>query len=133
METRDTKKDTNLPSSYRWIENVHIFLWLLKDACWAMNFKVGGLVMIVPTIAVAVYILWRSRQHRQDFFHNIAVCCWITGNSTWMAGEFFDTELRPVAASVFVAGLLILVFYYVFYFKADRAVELEANANIDVA
>ncbi|NDC40571.1 MAG: hypothetical protein EBZ77_03330 [Chitinophagia bacterium] len=106
--------------SYRWLENGHIFLWLLKDTCWAMEFKVGGLVMIVPTIAVAIYILWRSRGHRQDFFHNIAVCLWITGNSVWMTGEFFKQEWRGAATIIFIVGLAIMGFYYLFYFKKDR-------------
>ena len=85
-----------------------------------MEFKVGGLVMIVPTIAVAIYILWRSRGHRQDFFHNIAVCLWITGNSVWMTGEFFKQEWRGAATIIFIVGLAIMGFYYLFYFKKDR-------------
>ena len=117
--------------SYRWIENGHIFLWLLKDTCWAMEFKIGGMVMILPTLVVAIYILWQSRGHRQDYFHNIAVCLWITGNSLWMAGEFFKLELRWLAAIIFGIGLTVMAVYYIFFFRKDIAMEFkETNANL---
>jgi F0F1-type ATP synthase assembly protein I len=100
--------------SYRWIENGHILLWLIKDTSWALEFKVGGLIMIAPTLAVALYILYRSRRQQQELVHNIAVCLWITANSLWMAGEFLHRELRPVASGIFMVGLLTLVVYYLF-------------------
>jgi hypothetical protein len=111
------------PSSYRWIENGHIFLWLLKDTFWAMEFKIGGIFMIFPTLGVALYILWRSRHNRQEVFHNIAVALWISGNSVWMAGDFFKHEQRPLAASLFITGLAIMLFYYIFFFAKDRKAE----------
>ena len=76
--------------------------------------------MIVPTIAVAIYLLIRNRRHRSETFHNAAVCAWITGNSTWMLGEFYNVELRPVAATLFISGLLLLMVYYLVFFKKDR-------------
>ena len=39
-------------------ENFHILLWLLKDLCWIMDFKVLGMIMVVPTVAMAVWIAW---------------------------------------------------------------------------
>jgi len=107
-------------ADYRWIENGHILLWLIKDACWSMEWKPGGLFMILPTVSVAFYILWRSRGHRSEFYHNIAVCCWILANSVWMAGEFFEREMRPVAAALFVTGIAVISFYYLRYFKKDK-------------
>jgi F0F1-type ATP synthase assembly protein I len=114
------KKSILIPSSYRWIENGHVLLWLLKDTFWAMEFRAGALFMVLPTISVAVYILWRSRHSRQDYFHNAAVCLWITGNSVWMAGEFFKHEMRPVAVVIFSVGLIILALYYIFFFAKDK-------------
>lgn len=40
----------------RKFENVHILLWLLKDLCWVMDYKTAGVVMIVPTVGIAVCI-----------------------------------------------------------------------------
>lgn len=110
--------------SYRWIENGHILLWLIKDTCWAMEYRPGAMFMIAPTISVAFYILWRSRRSRVDIFHNVAVGLWISANSIWMTGEFYKIELRPYAAVLFLTGLTTLLVYYLFYFKKDRKAEL---------
>jgi len=101
------------PDAYRWIENGHILIWLLKDTCWAMEYKPLAVAMIVPAIAVAFYILWRSRGMKSEFYHSLAVCFWIIANSVWMLGEFNGIEARPLAASVFGCGLLALAVYYI--------------------
>lgn len=105
---------------YRWIENAHIFLWLIKDFCWALEFKPGGIFMILPTVTVAFYLLWRTRHDRQEAVHNMAVCLWIMANSVWMLGEFFDYDLRWMAATLFGTGILIILVYYLTYFKKDK-------------
>lgn len=94
-------------------ENLHILMWLLKDTCWVMNWEIAGIIMIVPTIAVAIHITWLRRNILSDLFHNLAVCFWISANSIWMIGEFyFDDTLRPVAAACFMAGLASVIYYY---------------------
>lgn len=96
-------------------ENFHILLWLIKDCCWVMDFKWPGMLMILPTIRMAFYIAYKSFQHKADFFHNLAVCCWILANSVWMTGEFFYNDtFRPYAIIFFVLGLLCVAYYYLF-------------------
>lgn len=123
-QTTTAEKAISAPSDdlakYRWIENGHILLWLVKDTCWAMEFKPGGIIMIFPTVGVAFYLLWRSRNSRPDLYHNIAVCSWILANSTWMLGEFYKKELRPIAVGIFLIGLTVLLIYYIFFFNKDR-------------
>ncbi len=87
-------------------ENFHILLWLIKDLCWVMDQHLAGTIMIIPTIAMALWLAWRLRHDRGELLHAMAVVCWITANSTWMLGEFFwDDGLRPVVAALFLAGL----------------------------
>ncbi|MFM1744491.1 MAG: hypothetical protein RLZZ630_428 [Bacteroidota bacterium] len=94
-------------------ENLHIVLWLLKDTCWVLDYKIPGLVMIVPTIAVALFITWLSRSSTAELAHNMAVVCWICANSVWMVGEFFYNDtLRPYATFFFVLGLVMVAAYY---------------------
>src|SRR4051794_26633545 len=100
-------KDIHISPRYRWIENAHIFLWLIKDTCWAMVWRPGGIFMIFPTLTVAFFILWKSRHIRAELFHNLAVCLWIMANSVWMVGEFFEIEARPYAVCIFIAGLTL--------------------------
>jgi hypothetical protein len=102
-------------------ENLHIVLWLLKDTCWAMLWKTGGMVMIVPTFLVAIHIAYRSRKNTADLFHNIAVCLWITANGIWMSGEFFfEDGLRNYALVFFILGLIVVAFYYLFKLPKKR-------------
>ena len=104
---------SELPQNLRRFENAHIALWLLKDTFWILEIRPAALVMAVPTIGVAVFITWLSRHRRSELFHNLAVCCWILANITWMFGEFFFKDTwRPQASVFFFSGIAILVFYY---------------------
>lgn len=96
-------------------ENLHIAFWLVKDACWCLLFKPLGMLMIIPTLYVAIDLTWRSRRSRIDLFHNIAVTLWICANATWMTGEFYvNDHLRPYAMIFFTLGILVIAYYYLF-------------------
>lgn len=95
------------------LENVHIALWLVKDASWVLLFKPLGLIMILPTVAVAIWILVQTWSDLKDRLHNLAVCFWILANSTWMVGEFyFNDSWRPVASTLFCLGISSIAYYY---------------------
>jgi prepilin signal peptidase PulO-like enzyme (type II secretory pathway) len=112
----------SIPARFRRIENLHILLWLIKDLCWALNYKTVALIMIVPTMAVALMITWQTRHILSELLHNLAVVFWITANCTWMIGEFYGWDenlignigLRQLAVIPFGIGLLILAYYYIF-------------------
>jgi hypothetical protein len=115
-------KTIKVSANYRWIENGHIFLWLIKDTCWALVWKPGGIFMIFPTLSVAFYILWKSRHIRAELFHNMAVCLWIMANSVWMVTEFLgvDKDYKKYAVFIFLIGLAVLLVYYTFFFVKDK-------------
>jgi hypothetical protein len=102
------------PMQIRKIENFHILLWLLKDLCWVTLSKTLGVIMIVPTLSLAIYITWKNRKDKAELVHNLAVCFWITANSVWMLGEFYldDDSARTPATVFFVIGLLMMARYY---------------------
>jgi hypothetical protein len=92
---------------------MHIALWLLKDTCWVLTLKTAGMIMIGPTLGLAMFITWKTRSLRAELFHNLAVCFWIAANSVWMFGEFFREDgTRPAAVVFFAGGLLCIVYYY---------------------
>lgn len=96
----------------RHYENFHILLWLIKDSCWLMHWKVAGVIMIVPTLGVAIAIVVRSFNDN-EFWINLAICLWIIANTYWMCCEFFwDEELRYYAFYPFVLGLLCVGWFY---------------------
>jgi hypothetical protein len=118
--TKGRQHSIHIAPTFRWLENAHILLWLIKDTCWAMEWKQGAIFMIFPTVSVAFFLLWKSKKIRAELYHNLAVCFWIMANSTWMVGEFIEVDFRPYAAVLFSIGLSALAVYYMFFFKKDR-------------
>lgn len=110
--------------SLRAKENFHIVLWLFKDLCWVMDLKLAGLMLFVPTVAMAVHIAWQSRSDLGEFLHCLAVVCWILANGTWMIGEFFyEDGTRPLATVFFALGLLSVSWYYLVLLPRSRRSE----------
>ena len=98
---------------FRHFENFHIVLWLVKDLCWCMLSKTMGVIMILPTVALAIYITWINRRTKVELLHNSAVVLWICANSIWMIGEFYYNDTtRSLALIFFIAGLGTAAYYY---------------------
>jgi len=116
-----------IPYKFRRIENLHILLWLVKDACWAINLKIPALIMIIPTLWVAIVITYQTRKITSEFLHNLAIDFWITANCTWMVGEFTGWDanlvgpygLREFSLIPFGIGLFILGYYYLIYARKN--------------
>jgi hypothetical protein len=110
-----------IPAYLRKMENMHIVFWLLKDISWCMVWKPLGIIMIIPTLSVAIWIAWKNRQIVSELAHNMAIVFWISANAYWMISEFlgFDTKVvawhftgKEMALIPFIAGALILLYYY---------------------
>ena len=107
----------------RQFENIHIPLWLLKDSCWMMQWKTLGVVMIFPTIFVALMLAWRTR-HEEEFFVNLAILAWISANAFWMCCEFFDyLQYKDFAAIGFIIGAISISVFYLQRFKNRKNVQ----------
>jgi len=105
-----------IPDRFRRIENLHILFWLLKDLSWAMLWKPIGLVMLFPTLTVALLITWQTRHIAAELFHNLAIVFWICANGYWMIVEFLgkDEELRVYTVIPFSIGLFFILTYYLY-------------------
>jgi uncharacterized membrane-anchored protein len=110
-----------IPARYRKLENLHIVFWLCKDISWCMIWKPLGIAMIIPTLAIAIYISHRTREIKSELAHNLAIVFWISANAYWMISEFlaFDTVIvwgnltgKHMAIIPFTIGAAILAFYY---------------------
>jgi len=111
----------SIPAAYRKMENMHILFWLIKDVSWCMVWKPLGILMVVPTLGIALVIAWRTRMYKSELAHNLAIVFWIGANSYWMCSEFFGFDTAHVTPSItgkhlalipFGIGLLILLYYY---------------------
>lgn len=96
-------------------DNLHIILWLIKDMCWSIDSKLG-VILVIPTIIVSFWLLFKSRTI-STWYHNLAVCFWITANSLWMVSEMYKFEeiSKPVVIILFIIGIIILAYYYIKY------------------
>jgi hypothetical protein len=102
-----------LTSPLRKGENFHIVLWLVKDMCWVMDQKMIGTIMIAPTVLMAIWIAWKSREEIGELLHSLAVVFWIMANGTWMIGEFyFEDGTRGLAIPLFLLGLACVAIHY---------------------
>jgi hypothetical protein len=121
---------TKLFGTRRDVENMHIFLWLMKDNAWCHDWHMVGVAMIFPTLAVQAYLTWRSRHDIHEIFHSVAVLLWIAANAIWMIGEFFyDDTWRFAPECFFGAGLASMAFYYAVHFR--RMMRGEQSAGRD--
>jgi hypothetical protein len=111
----------SIPAKYRKMENSHIIFWLLKDVSWCMLWKTLGILMILPTLVIALVIAWRTRELKSELAHNLAIAFWITANSYWMVSEFFGFDEvvvwqgvtgKHLAIIPFAVGIVILAYYY---------------------
>jgi hypothetical protein len=111
-----------IPAKYRRMENMHIVFWLFKDISWCMIWKTLGIMMVVPTLTIAIIIAWRTRQFKSELAHNLAIVFWISANSLWMISEFFNFDTmviwqqytgKHLALIPFFTGALILLYYYI--------------------
>ena len=116
-----------IPEKYRKTENLHILFWLVKDISWAMLWKPMGILMIIPTISVAVLITWQNRKIKSELFHNLAVTFWICANALWMLLEFtgHDDQYRKYTAIPFGIGLFFILSYYLVILPKEKRKERE--------
>ncbi|MDI9309640.1 MAG: hypothetical protein QM535_05455 [Limnohabitans sp.] len=121
MNSLDKPTEFHLSKKLRFIENLHIVFWLIKDMCWCLEFKTLGITMAIPTICIASYFVYKSKKDITELFHNIAVLLWIIANTLWMSSEFFKFDEtifilglngRTLCAIPFGLGILVLAIYY---------------------
>lgn len=123
-----------IPEKFRKIENLHILFWLAKDISWAMLWKPLGILMILPTISVAVLITWQTRKLKAELFHNLAIVFWILANGFWMIVEFLEAPdyYRYYTAIPFSMGLVCIASYYLFILPRERKEEKLVTVRVEV-
>lgn len=122
-----------VPARYRFTENLHIVFWLIKDISWAMLWQPLGVMMILPTIVLAVRITIQTFYIESERYHNLAIVSWITANCSWMIFEFFwpqHDELRYYTAFPFACGIAFIVYYYAV--RRPRALRLARSGEAAV-
>ena len=92
-------------------ENIHVCFWLVKDLCWMMEYKTLGFLMIIPTIMLAIWIVYKTANNI-DLWINLSVLFWIISNAIWMILEFISKEQFKNWISIpFCIGLIFCIIY----------------------
>lgn len=90
------------------------------------------MMMIVPTLFLAIRITWQTRYITSELFHNLAVVFWICANCTWMTTEFFWPQhewLRYYTAIPFSIGFAFIGWYYLVIVPAAKRKIAEGSTN----
>lgn len=101
------------------LENVHIYLWILKDYAWTSDNLMLSWVAGSTAIAWLVGLIGLSltQQSWEDAYHQVGTLLWLCGNFVWMAGEVGmwgdDRDNSVKAAYFFTASIGWLAVYYV--------------------
>jgi hypothetical protein len=94
---------------------------------WSMGWRLKGISMIIPTLLISIYMTRKFKGNPSEWYHNLAVICWIVANSYWMISEFFGFEELFIFGWVkwvhlalipFVSGLLFIAYFYFFKRKS---------------
>ena len=93
------------------LEMAHIPLWLIKDLCWLMTWRTTGIIMAIPTVAVAIILAVLTKKDNTRFLPNVSIAFWIMANANWMVAEFFDLPIRFFSVVPFVAGIIVFMVY----------------------
>ncbi|GCD79129.1 hypothetical protein [Schleiferia thermophila] len=117
QENVDALNDQKLKS----LDTLHIPVWLAKDIAWILVYKPLGVAMILPAVFIAVYICIKTISEKLLFFQNLAILFWISANSTWMAGEFFDFSYKGPAMVLFLLGVISIARHYYLEVKLKPA------------
>ncbi len=101
----------------RFLENIHILFWLIKDISWVMIWKPLGIAMVFPTVLMAAWFCIKSFRNT-EFYVYLATLCWILANAIWMFLEFFHhEEIRGIVAIPFCIGIVLVAIYIVLYLR----------------
>ncbi len=101
-------------------ENLHIVFWLVKDSCWMLELKWLGAIMMVPTLFLAVFLVFKTARST-DVFINLAIFFWIVANSYWMMMEFFNNNhYKNLAAIPFGLGFIMVGIFYIKSYRLKR-------------
>jgi hypothetical protein len=130
--SKQPEKNYSIPERFRKMENLHIVFWIGKDISWCLTWKVLAILMVIPTLTIALIIAYRTRKMKSELAHNLAVAFWIMANSLWMISEFFyfDTMIvwgdftgKHLSLIPFIAGSIILLYYYAIQRPAEKKKE----------
>ena len=91
-------------------ETIGSVLWFLMDGFWMLALSVPAKAMILPTLAVNLFVFRYTKRSFSQIAVVSAMNCWLLMNIFWMISDL-DKDPRPmiIAQAMFALGVLLLV------------------------
>jgi len=96
------------------IDFYHFSSWLLKDVFWLLKWKLLSTFMVIPTLGLTIYILFKTKKFLsiETIFSS-----WVMTNIFWMLHELYDTPLY-LSYPFIILGIFTIVLYLIKNFKS---------------
>lgn len=91
------------------IDFFHFSFWLLKDIFWLLKWKILATFMVVPTMLLTIYLLFKTKK----FISTTTIfSSWVMTNIFWMLHELYDIPL--FFAKIFIGlGVTTLILFMI--------------------
>jgi hypothetical protein len=110
--------------SVRGADNVHIYLWILKDLFWSLGYVYAGTTFGLLALLWLTVMFYNSfgMKNTQELYYFVPLFLWLYGNFWWMRSEFsnpYDSSVgREQGGYIMLAGMAIAQIYFII-FKCD--------------
>ena len=76
--------------SMRPLDNIHIYLWIIKDFAWSQDWYYPALIFGVLSLAWCMVLFYESFRMKSlyEAYMTVATTLWLAGSIVWMTGEF---------------------------------------------
>ena len=91
------------------VETIGSVLWFMMDGLWMLNQALGAKAMVLPTLAVNLFVFRYTKHSFSQISIVAAMNSWLIMNIFWMLGDLDkDPRLIGIARVTFLAGMILL-------------------------
>jgi hypothetical protein len=94
--SNENHTERSFPIPKEAIDTLNSISWFLMDAFWMLQIPSLSQALILPTVASGFVLLYIEKR-RSLLLINVAICCWILMNISWMLA---DTHHAPALLTV---------------------------------
>ena len=102
-------------------ENFHIYLWIAKDLCWALDLRDAGMTFGALALGWCCVLAVKAFRegNTEDGYFLIPTFLWLFANYWWMTAELVNNDddgvhakNRVEASHIMMAGICFFVIYH---------------------
>lgn len=107
--------------SVRGTENVHIYLWILKDLSWSLGYAYSGITfgLLALIWALCLFANTVKLKNTEEVYFLVPMFLWLFGNFWWMLNEFSGKDIylagRQQAGYIMLTAIIICQLFFIFF------------------